>query len=138
MRPLPCIAMKLISSGVVFSAASVRSPSFSRSSSSTTTSIRPARKSSSASGMGEKGINLYYVSSLGWRVRVLVRSSGSLLYERAAQGHHRSRQRTVVHRDSNVYIRWGVLQKLHFDLQHFRPKLHFVTAAVAQLRSELV
>ena len=34
MRPRPCFAMKLIASGVTFSAASVRSPSFSRSSSS--------------------------------------------------------------------------------------------------------
>src|SRR4051794_28798699 len=41
--------MKLIASGVIFSAAIVRSPSFSRSSSSTTTTIFPARKSSIAS-----------------------------------------------------------------------------------------
>jgi hypothetical protein len=43
--------MKLIASGVTFSAAIVRSPSFSRSSSSTTTTIFPARKSSIACGM---------------------------------------------------------------------------------------
>src|SRR3990170_2022397 len=43
--------MKFIASGVTFSAAIVRSPSFSRSSSSTTTSMRPARKSSRASGI---------------------------------------------------------------------------------------
>ena len=43
--------MKLMTSGVTFSAAMVRSPSFSRSSSSTTTTIRPCRMSSMASGM---------------------------------------------------------------------------------------
>src|SRR6476646_4981684 len=42
--------MKLMISGVTFSAAIVRSPSFSRSSSSTTTRMRPARISSIASG----------------------------------------------------------------------------------------
>src|ERR1700753_2704607 len=41
--------MKLIASGVTNSAASVRSPSFSRSSSSTTTTIRPALNSATAS-----------------------------------------------------------------------------------------
>ena len=51
--------MKLIISGVIFSAATVRSPSFSRSSSSTTTSILPARKSSSASGMEAKAMYLF-------------------------------------------------------------------------------
>ena len=51
IRPRPCVAMKLMISGVTFSAAMVRSPSFSRSSSSTTTSMRPARISSMASGM---------------------------------------------------------------------------------------
>ena len=47
-KPRPYLAMKLIASGVTFSAASVRSPSFSRSSSSTTTIMRPARISSTA------------------------------------------------------------------------------------------
>ncbi len=56
MSPRACLAMKLMTSGVTFSAAMVTSPSFSRSSSSTMTSMRPARKSSMASGMGEKGI----------------------------------------------------------------------------------
>src|ERR1039458_1385080 len=41
--------MKLIASAVTNSAARVRSPSFSRSSSSTTTTMRPARISSTAS-----------------------------------------------------------------------------------------
>jgi hypothetical protein len=39
ISPRPCVAMKLMTSGVIFSAAIVRSPSFSRSSSSTTTTI---------------------------------------------------------------------------------------------------
>ena len=43
IRPRPYRAMKLIASGVTFSAAIVRSPSFSRSSSSTTMIIWPAR-----------------------------------------------------------------------------------------------
>src|SRR5260370_32368521 len=47
--------MKLIASGVTFSAARVRSPSFSRSSSSITTIIRPARISSIAVGTSVKG-----------------------------------------------------------------------------------
>jgi hypothetical protein len=46
--------MKLIASGVVNCAAIVRSPSFSRSSSSQTTTIFPARMSSSASSMVAK------------------------------------------------------------------------------------
>src|SRR5262245_22593489 len=47
--------MKLIASGVTLSAAIVRSPSFSRSSSSTTITIRPSRIASMASSMGAKG-----------------------------------------------------------------------------------
>ena len=53
MRPRPYRAMKFTASGVTRSAAMRRSPSFSRSSSSTTTSIRPARISSMASSMVE-------------------------------------------------------------------------------------
>src|SRR5271154_1199831 len=48
MRPRPCLAMKLMASGVIFSAAMVRSPSFSRSSSSTRTIMWPWRISSTA------------------------------------------------------------------------------------------
>src|SRR5581483_5358526 len=47
--------MKLIASGDTCSAARVRSPSFSRSSSSTTTTMRPARISSTAPGTSIKG-----------------------------------------------------------------------------------
>ena len=54
--PLPCRIMKFIASVVVFSAASTRSPSFSRSGSSTRITMRPARNSSNTSGRGENGI----------------------------------------------------------------------------------
>ncbi len=55
IRPRPYRAMKLIASGVTFSAAIVRSPSFSRSSSSTTMTIRPARNASIASSIRANG-----------------------------------------------------------------------------------
>src|SRR3954469_17327052 len=51
IRPRPSLAMKLIASGVANWAARVRSPSFSRSSASQTTTIFPARMSSSASSI---------------------------------------------------------------------------------------
>jgi hypothetical protein len=51
IRPRPWMAMKLIASGVANCAARVRSPSFSRFSSSHTTTIRPPRISSIASSM---------------------------------------------------------------------------------------
>src|SRR5713226_6994916 len=49
IRPRACLAMKLMASGVTFSAAMHRSPSFSRSASSTRTIMRPWRISSTAS-----------------------------------------------------------------------------------------
>ena len=70
ISPRPCTAMKLIASGVANSAASVRSPSFSRSSSSTTTSMRPARISSMASGTVAKG------GALEWGMRRFQDSAG--------------------------------------------------------------
>ena len=45
MSPRPCVAMKLMISGVTASAAQTRSPSFSRDSSSVRTIIRPLRNS---------------------------------------------------------------------------------------------
>src|SRR5450759_4141884 len=48
--------MKLIASGVTNSAARIRSPSFSRSSSSTRTTILPSRMSAMASSIFERGI----------------------------------------------------------------------------------
>src|SRR5262245_53998979 len=47
--------MKLMAAGVTFSAAIVKSPSFSRSSSSTTMTIRPARNASTASSIRANG-----------------------------------------------------------------------------------
>jgi hypothetical protein len=55
-RPRPKRAMKLIASAVTQSAASTRSPSFSRSSSSTSTTIRPAFISAMISTIGAIGI----------------------------------------------------------------------------------
>ena len=59
IRPRPCVAMKLIASGVANCAAIVRSPSFSRFSSSQTTTIRPRRMSSIASSMVAKGESVF-------------------------------------------------------------------------------
>src|SRR5919107_625301 len=56
MRPRPCVAMKFMSSGVTSSAAIVRSPSFSRSSSSQTITIFPALMSSMISSIWLNGI----------------------------------------------------------------------------------
>src|SRR5271163_1833429 len=56
ISPRPSLAMKLIASGVANWAASVRSPSFSRSSSSHTTTILPSRISSIACSIVAKGV----------------------------------------------------------------------------------
>ena len=56
ISPLPCAAMKLMASGETDSAAMAKSPSFSRSSSSTIMTIRPALKSWIASCTDERGI----------------------------------------------------------------------------------
>src|SRR5215216_4961133 len=58
ISPRPSLAMKLIASGVANCAAIVRSPSFSRSSSSHTTTMRPARISSRASSTVANGLRL--------------------------------------------------------------------------------
>ncbi len=57
MRPRPSRAMKLMAWGDAFSAARTRSPSFSRSSSSTTTTNFPARRSSMACSIVAKGVS---------------------------------------------------------------------------------
>jgi hypothetical protein len=57
MRPRPYRAMKLMASGVIFSAAIVRSPSFSRFASSTTMTILPARIDSTASSIDANGLD---------------------------------------------------------------------------------
>src|ERR1044072_1208435 len=56
MSPRPCVAMKLIASGVANWAAIVRSPSFSRSAASTTTTNLPSRMSSRAASMVVNGV----------------------------------------------------------------------------------
>ncbi len=56
ISPRPSLAMKLIASGVANCAASVRSPSFSRSSSSQTTTILPSRMSSIACSIVANGV----------------------------------------------------------------------------------
>ena len=52
IRPRAWRAMKLIASGVTQSAARIRSPSFSRSSSSMRITMRPAASSATSSGIG--------------------------------------------------------------------------------------
>ena len=59
MSPLPYFAMKFMASGVTFSAAMHRSPSFSLSSSSTRMTILPSFMSCIASSMVETGILLH-------------------------------------------------------------------------------
>ena len=56
IRPRACRAMKLIASGETKSAAMTTSPSFSRSSSSTNTTMRPAFNSAMISGVGARGM----------------------------------------------------------------------------------
>src|SRR6266545_1355502 len=58
MSPRPWVAMKLIASEVANWAAMVRSPSFSRSAASTTTTIFPCRMSSRASSMVAKAVRV--------------------------------------------------------------------------------
>jgi hypothetical protein len=58
IKPRPYLAMKLMASGVTFSAAIVRSPSFSRSSSSTTITISPRRIAATASSTAANGPDL--------------------------------------------------------------------------------
>src|SRR5918997_4161250 len=71
ISPRPCVAMKFMSSGVTNWAAIVRSPSFSRSSSSQTITIFPALMSSMTSSIGLNGIfnaplEVFQVSFLSW------------------------------------------------------------------------
>src|SRR5581483_2199079 len=64
-KPLPYLIIRFIASGVHFSAAMMKSPSFSRSSSSTTMTMRPWRISSIASSIG--------LHLIGWRLLSLLR-----------------------------------------------------------------
>src|SRR3990172_2544112 len=54
IKPRPCLAMKLMASGVAIWAGITRSPSFSRSSASTSTTMRPLRTSSRISGTEDR------------------------------------------------------------------------------------
>ena len=67
IRPRPCLAMKLTASALTWSAAKTRSPSFSRSSSSTRMTILPARISAMISSVEARvfGIALYFKPSRG-------------------------------------------------------------------------
>lgn len=56
MYPDASLSMNMIASGVMNCAGMMRSPSFSRDSSSVTTTIRPARSSSRMSSMGENAV----------------------------------------------------------------------------------
>ena len=69
IRPRPNLAMKLICSGVTSSAAMHKSPSFSRSSSSTRMIILPFFMSSMASGMVARGIGASLAFIPGIRFR---------------------------------------------------------------------
>ena len=75
IRPRPYLAMKLIASGVVFSDARIRSPSFSRSSSSMMMTIRPRRRSSMISSVVFSAMSL----QLFWQT---VQSTSLALSER--------------------------------------------------------
>src|SRR5258708_7122144 len=57
-RPRACVARKLMASGVTKSAASTRSPSFSRSSASASTIMRPRRSSSISCWVGEMAMEM--------------------------------------------------------------------------------
>ncbi len=81
MRPRACVAMKLMISGVIFSAAQARSPSFSRSSSSTMMISRPSLMSRAASSMEAKGMLLKLARRLfgRWESRQLCYPKGGRL-----------------------------------------------------------
>jgi hypothetical protein len=68
IRPRPKRAMKLMASGVTWSAASTRSPSFSRSSSSTRMTMRPARISATMSSTGEMATGARLAHAVSLRV----------------------------------------------------------------------
>ena len=87
ISPRPNFAMKLMASGVIFSAAIVRSPSFSRSSSSTSTIMRPWRISSTASSIVANG-SLFSL--------ILVGPTGSFHYTESPSDGQESLPRRVI------------------------------------------
>src|SRR3954447_18386301 len=96
ISPRACVAMKLIASGVTNCAAIVRSPSFSRSSSSTTTTNRPARISSIASSTLAKTV--LDASTL---IAASYRGAGDLLTVRQAR---RNRPLDVLREDVHLEV----------------------------------
>src|SRR3989338_2237203 len=84
MSPRPKRAMKLICSGVIFSAATVRSPSFSRSSSSTTMIIRPWRISSTASSIEANWTWFWLMAA--WGLILPQQGRGEVVEQRAQSG----------------------------------------------------
>src|SRR3954468_18083147 len=104
ISPRPSFAMKWIASGVVNCAAIVRSPSFSRSAASQTTTIFPARTSSSASSIVLNGASgtvhqLFYVLGEHVHLQVHHAARGRLSERRALErlGDQRDRKTAVVH-----------------------------------------
>ncbi len=68
ISPRPNRAMKLMASAVTWSAAKTRSPSFSRSSSSTRMTMRPARMSATMSSTEEMGTGFWgFMVSMVWQ-----------------------------------------------------------------------
>src|SRR5204862_1747147 len=92
--------MKLIVSAVTFSAAIVRSPSFSRSSSSTTMMILPARIAATASSMRANGLALLR-APLAISICCFIGGSRSV---RPVSGFHRGqRQSSALHGGDHVF-----------------------------------
>ena len=75
MSPRPWVAMNVIASGVTNCAAIVRSPSFSRSASSTTTTKRPERMSSIASSIVANGDAVSGGRQVGRHARIVALSA---------------------------------------------------------------
>src|SRR5215831_8840307 len=117
ISPRPYLAMKLMASGVTLSAARVRSPSFSRSSSSTTTIIRPARISSIAVGTSVKALSAG-ISSLSGLREILAES-----YQRPAN----SLLLTPKHQACDVILLMGFADEASYlsqqPLEHQRSRL---------------
>ncbi len=82
--PRAFLSIKFTCSGVIFSAATMRSPSFSRSSSSTTITILPWRKSSIASSMLSRCILSFIVCNIFY--------PGAAAFEQVLRGFDNNRQ----------------------------------------------
>src|SRR5438445_3731228 len=121
MRPRPCVAIKLTISGVTRSAETMKSPSFSRSASSTTTTTFPSRISATASSM-VANIGLLAPALRRFRRRALGGRSFRAR-NRAFRGHHhptvlRSRTRLGSRRRYRRRVRDGTDRR---RLRELRP-----------------